>query len=322
MTLGAIRVAVVGAPGEAQWWEQQADAVRGAGLTQTRFQRASGMPTSDQWHDTVRNPAVDAVCVCGLFAGQAELITTALHAGKHVLAVPPVAADWESAQRMAAAALDRDVVLQIALPDRHRPAVAMLGTWMTTGATGDPLVLTCRCGRPAMHAQGVPSTDLLETLLARATGVASWLMGGFTEVIGLDSPAGDTAAAFLTRDSAPTGWVQVSLADSAVAFEVEVTGREGYATAYSGSEGIERATLGPRDLSGPFRETVVQSVRSHTYGAFEWEAFAAAIRARGCHDAVELSLALMRLFLAARHSARTGAAEGAPQASALVEKES
>jgi hypothetical protein len=146
-------------------------------------------------------------------------------------------------------------------------------------------------------------------------------MGGFAEVIGLDSPAGDTAAAFFTHDTGSTAWVQASLADDTVAFEVEVTGREGYATAHSGGEGLERATLGPRDLSGPFRETVVQSVRPDTYGAREWELFAATIRARGCRDAVEHTLALMRLFLAARHSAHTGAAEVASQASGMVAKE-
>jgi predicted dehydrogenase len=205
--------------------------------------------------------------------------------------------------------MERGVVLQTALPDRHRPAVVKLRKWLTTGATGDPLVLTCRAGRPAMHAQGVLSSDSLETLLARATGVASWLIGGFAEVIGLDSPAGDTAAAFFTCGTGPTAWVQASLADDTAAFEVEISGREGYATAHSGGEGLECATLGPRDLSGPFRETVVQSVRPDTYGAREWELFAATIRARGGRDAIEYTLALMRLFLAGRRSTHTGAAE-------------
>jgi hypothetical protein len=172
-----------------------------------------------------------------------------------------------------------------------------------------------------MHAQGVLSTDSLETLLARATGVASWLMGGFAEVIGLDSPASDTAAAFLTHDTGCTTWVQVSLVDDTVSFEVEVTGREGYATAHSRGDGIERATLGPRDVSGPFRETVVQSVRPDTYGAREWELFADAIRARRYRDAIEYTLTLMRAFLAARRSAHTGATEVASQASGMVAQE-
>ncbi len=321
MTPDAIRVAVVGAQDEAKWWERQADAVREAGLTRSRLQWASGVGAHDRWHDTVRRSDVDAVCVCGPSAGRAELITAALHAGKHALAVPPIAADWESARRMAEVALERDVVLQTALPDRYRPAVVRLRTWITTGATGDPLVLTCRAGRPAIHAQGAPSTDSLEALLARATGVTSWLMGGFAEVIALDSTAGDTAAALFNHATGSNAWVQASLADDTVAFEVEVTGREGYATAHSGGEGLERATLGLRDLTGPFRETVVQSVRPDTYGAREWEAFAAAIRARECRNAIEYTLALMRLFLAARRSARTGVAEVASQASGMVARE-
>jgi predicted dehydrogenase len=321
MTPDAIRVAVVGAQAEAQWWEQQADAVREAVLTPARPLWPSGALAPERWHDGVRDSAVDAVCVCGPLASRAKLITAALHAGKHVLAVPPIATDWESAERIARAALNRDVVLQTALPDRHRPAVASLRNWMTTGAIGDPLVLTCRVGRLAMHTQGVPATDSLESLLARALGAASWLMGGFGEVIGLDSPAGDTAAAFFTDSRRSTAWVQVSLADNTVAFEVEVTGRDGYATAHSGGEGLERATLGPRDLSGPFRETVVQSVVRDTSGTREWELFAAAIRARECRDAIEYTLALMRLFLAARQSADTGAEVVASQISGMVAQE-
>ncbi len=321
MTPDAIRMAVVGAQAEAQWWEQQADAVREVLLTQARPQWLAGTPASDGWDDTVRHSAVDAVCICGPLAFRAKLITAALHAGKHVLAVPPIAADWESAQRMAKAALDRDVVLQIALPDRHRPAVARLRNWITTGAIGDPLVLTCRAGRSAMHTPGAQSTDSLESLLARATGLASWLIGGFAEVIGLDSPAGDTAAALFADGRGSTAWVQVSLADDTVAFEVEVTGRNGYATAHRGSEGLECATLGPRDHSGPFQETVVQSVGPDTCGTREWELFAAAIRARESRDATEYTLAMTRLFLAARRSAHTGAAEVASPVSGMVAQE-
>jgi predicted dehydrogenase len=321
MTPEAIRVAAVGAQAEVQWWERQAEAAREAGLTLWQSQWASGVRADNRWHDTVRHSAIDAVCICEPLTGRTELIMAAIEAGKHVLAVPPIATDWESVRRMAKTALDRDVILQAALPDRHRPAVGRLQKWMTTGATGKPMVLTCRAGRPAIRAQGAPSTDLLETLLARATGVAWWLMGGFAEVIGLDSPAGDTAAAFFTHGSGSTAWVQASLADDNAAFEVEVIGREGYATAHSGGEGLERATLGPRDPSGPFRETVVESVRPDTYGAQEWEAFAGAIRARGCRNAIEYTLALMRLFLAARRSAQIGAAEGASQVSGMVAKE-
>ncbi len=322
MTPDAIRVAVVGAQAEARWWEQQADAAREAVLTLARPEWASGAPVLDQWHDTVRHSAVDAVCICGPLDSRAKLITAAIQAGKHVLAVPPIAADAESAQRMAMAALDRRVVLQAALPDRHRPAVDRLRKWVTTGATGDPLVLTCRAGRPAIHAKGAVSTDSLESLLARATGVAMWLMRGFTEVIGLDSPTGDTAAALFTHGGGlSTAWVQVSLADDGAAFEVEVTGRDGYATAHSGSEGLERATLGPRDHSGPFRETVVQSIGPDACGIREWELFAGAIGARECRDAIEHSLALMHLFLAARRSTHTGGAEVVPQVSGMVAQE-
>jgi predicted dehydrogenase len=318
MTLDAIRVAVVGAQAEAQWWEQQADGVREVVLTPARPQSPPSASAPDRWYDTVRDPAVDAVCICGSLASRAKLIMAALHAGKHVLAVPPLAADWESAHHMANAALDRGLVLRTALPDRHRPAVVRLRTWMTTGAVGDPLGLTCRAGRPAIHAQGAPSTGSLESLLARATGVAWWLMRGFVEVIGLDSPAGDTAAAFLTAADGLIAWVQVSLADDTVAFEVEVTGRDGYATARSGGEGLERATLGARDLSGPFRETVVQSTWPDTCGITEWELFSAAIRARGSRDATEQTLAMTHLFLAARRSAQTGAAEAASEVSGMV----
>jgi predicted dehydrogenase len=318
MTLDAIRVAVVGGQGEAQWWERQADAVPEAVLTTARVQWASGVPAPDRWHDVVRHSSVDAVCVCGPLATRTKLITAALHAGKHVLTVPPIAADWEGARCMAETALERGVVLQTALPDRHRLAVVKLRKWMTTGATGDPLVLTCRAGRPAIHAQRGPSTDSLETLLARATGVASSLIGGFAEVIALDSPACDTAAALFTHSTGCTTWVQVSLASDTVAFEVEVTGREGYATAHSGGDGLERATLGPRALSGPFRETVVQSAGPETCGIREWELFAAAIRARGCRDAIEYTLALMRLFLAARRCAYSGTAEPVSRASGAV----
>jgi predicted dehydrogenase len=321
MTPDAIRVAVVGAQAEEQWWEQQADAVCGPVLTKMRPQWSPSASAPDRWHDAVRDPAVDAVCICGPLASRTKMITAALHAGKHVLAVPPIAADWESVQGMANAALDRDVVLQTALPDRHRPAVARLRKWITTGAIGTPLVLTCRVGRSAIHTQGVPTTDSLESLLAGAMGVATWLMGGFAQVIGLDSPAGDTAAAFFTDGPRSTAWVQVSLADSTAAFEVEVTGRDGYATAHSGGEGLERATLGPRNLSGPFGETVEQSAGLDTCGTREWELFAGAIRARECRDAIEYSLTLMRLFLAARQSTDTRAEVVASQVSGMVAQE-
>ncbi len=303
-----IRVAVVGFGAEAQWWECQADAARDAGVVRVE---SPGMSPGDfprRWHGVLRDAPVDAVCVCGQLARRPELTIDALDAGKHVLAVPPVATDWDNASRMAEIARARDVVLRTATPDQHRPALARVRAWISAGAIGDPLVLTCRAGRPALH-EALAEDDALEALLVRAAGVASWLEGGFTEVIGMDSPTGETAAAIFSHTAGSVAWVQVSLDDDVVAFEVEVSGRDGYATAHSGGEGLERAALGPRDPIAPFRETVLQSVRPDTYGAQEWRAFAAAIRTGGSRDAVEDTLTLVRMFLAARRSAQTEATE-------------
>jgi predicted dehydrogenase len=316
-----IRVAVVGGGAEAQWWDRQTEAARDAGVFRAVLPGESLADAPCRWHEVLHDAGVDAVCVCGPQALRAELTMEALQAGKHVLAMPPVASDLANGRRLAETALDRGLILHTALPDRHRPAFAELRTWMTAGATGDLLVLTCRAGRLALHAPGAASSDSIEVLLARATGVTWWLMGGFAEVMGLDSPAGDTSVAFFNHGTGSVAWVQASLAEDTVAFEVEITGRNAYATAYSGGEGLERATLGPRDLTGPFRETVVQSVRPDTYGAGEWKTFAAAVRAKGPRAAADDTLALIRLFLAARRSAQTGAAEVAQQVPRMVAKE-
>lgn len=304
----AIRVAVIGVGAEAQWWERQADAAHEAGIVRARVERALRGDAGGWAEEAIHHPGIDAVCICDRAAAHAELITAALQAGKHVLAVPPIAREWESVQRMAEVARDRNVILSAALPDRHRPAIASLQSWVASGAIGDPFFLACRAGRPTLHA-AAPAPEALETLLARAAGVTLWLLGRSAGAIGIDAPSGDTASVILNEGTTCLAWVDASLADNTVAFEVEVTGRNGYATARSGPEGLERAAIGPRDPTAPFHETVVQSVRSDTCGAQEWQAFVATVRTGRPFGSLDDTLALMRIFGAARRSARTGVSE-------------
>ena len=307
---GAIRVAIVGTDAEAQWWERQAQAAPQTRVVARVVQGPESGPRAQaRWREIVGNPEVDAVCVCTPVERRPDLTISALEAGKHALVPLPVAANWESAQRMAEIARDRGALLRATLPDRHRPAIARMHAWITAGAIGDPLVLVCRAGRPAGQSLAEPQADAVEALLARAAGVASWLIGGFTAAIGLDSPTGETVTAIFTRAADQAAWVEASLADDTAEFVVEVTGRDGYASARSDGEGLERAALGLRDPTAPFRETVLESVRPDTYGAREWEEFVAAIHAGERRAGPAEAMDAMRLWLAARRSARSGVAE-------------
>jgi predicted dehydrogenase len=90
------------------------------------------------WRDVVTAEEVDVVDVCTPPGTHAEIVETALGAGKAVLCEKPLAADYASAARAAQAGAGAGVLNAIGFNYRRLPALSLMKRLIAEGRIGEP----------------------------------------------------------------------------------------------------------------------------------------------------------------------------------------
>ena len=117
--------------------------------------------------------AFDAVLVTAPPAARGSLVEGAVHAGKHVLVEPPLAADAGGAERVAAAARAAGVRVMPALGDRFRADGRAVKASLDRGELGRPGLLRIHHWSPATEERGDGSPRALAAL-----DLALWVFDG------------------------------------------------------------------------------------------------------------------------------------------------
>jgi len=86
--------------------------------------------------DMLKNPDIDAVCICTPSGLHPDLTIQAAEAGKHVVVEKPMALTLEDADRMIDACEKNGVLMAVVHPNRFRPAIRELRKKMDAGAFG------------------------------------------------------------------------------------------------------------------------------------------------------------------------------------------
>jgi predicted dehydrogenase len=177
---------------------------------------------------------------------------------------------------------------------RHHPGVRQIKKWCDAGIIGELTFLRCRygmCGRigyekdwrgnKAMSGggelldQGVHILDLFR-----------WFAGDFPEVTGFTAtnywniaPLEDNAFALLRSNNKQIASLHVSWCQWRNLFSFEIFGKDGYVAVegLGGSYGVERAILGRKSFTEPFKEEIIDFRGDDYSWRDEWREFVTAI---------------------------------------------
>jgi UDP-N-acetylglucosamine 3-dehydrogenase len=128
--------------------------------------------------EVLRDPWVDAVVVATPTATHADLVLSALAAGKHVLCETPIALEAEDARRMERAASTSAGILQVAL-NRFDAALRLLVDLVRSEHLGLPINIATR-RLSAWRADGLAKAhhgDVVEEFLAFDLDFLMWAFG-------------------------------------------------------------------------------------------------------------------------------------------------
>jgi predicted dehydrogenase len=233
------------------------------------------------WRAITRADDVDVVDICTPNDLHVEVAVDALHHGKHVICEKPLAADLDAARAMAEVARGSDRLAQVCFYYRTWPVIAWAGQLVREGAIGTPLHLRAWMlqdyaaaahrglgWRATSHSGGAGALD---DLGSHVLDLAHYLVGDIGAVQATCGPMVDRgplsvidAASILAEfSSGATGVIEASWAMRGHACDLgfDLVGDEG-AIRFSweranelhvlraGSEGFERALLGPSQPGG------------------------------------------------------------------------
>lgn len=286
--------------------------------------RTFGCEASDNWREAVQRDDVDAVVVCTPPHVHAVISVAAMRAGKHVLCEKPLSRTLAEAEEMVRVARETGRVLKCGFNHRHHPAIWEAHRLVEQGAIGKPLFGRCRygiCGRPGYEKewradpaqaaggqfieQGTHAIDLFRWFLGEVAEIACFTgVQYFTK-----QPLEDNGMAILRFQNGGMASLHASLTQWKNLFSFEVFGEDGYVVVegLGASYGTERLTVGKRDFSAPFSETITEYRGGDVSWKAEWDEFMAAIQERRepMGNGVD-GLHAMRIALAAYESEQTG----------------
>jgi predicted dehydrogenase len=258
---------------------------------------ASQMKTtaSYDWQDVVRSSDIETVIVCSPNSFHAQMTISALEKGKHVLCEKPLSTSARSAKDMVEAATKHERVLKCGFNHRHHLGVLQSKKWVNEGLIGQISFLRCRYGTAGrvgydkewradpnisgggeLVDQGVHVIDLLR-----------WFAGEFEETVGFTNrsfwdmaPVEDNAFALLRTTKGVVASMHVSWTQWRNLFSFEVFGKDGYVIVdgLGGSYGTEKAILGKRSFSEPFKEEIIDFRADDSSWKLEWREFIDSIK--------------------------------------------
>jgi predicted dehydrogenase len=249
---------------------------------------------TDRWQDVIERDNINAVLVCTPPDLHAPMSIAAMRAGKHVLCEKPLARTVEEAEAMLRAARENGVRLKCGFNHRHHPGVRQAREWVDGGAIGEIDFIRCRygiCGRPGYDKEwradpAISGGGHLMEQGVHAFDLFRWFLGDFAEAVGFTStrfwdmaPLEDNGFALLRTAKGQIASLHSSLTQWKNIFSLEIFGRDGYiiVEGLGGAYGNERATLGKRDLTAPFRAETTEFLGGDRSWYEEWREFAAAI---------------------------------------------
>lgn len=291
-----------------------------------RLAQEYGCAATRRWQDAIECEEVSTMLVCTPPHLHASIAVPALRRGKHVLCEKPLGRNPTEAKTVLDASLESGAKLKCGLNHRHHPAVRQAKRWCDEGEIGEIMFVRCRHGIGGREGyekewrarseisgggelidQGVHGLDLARWFLGEFSEVFAFLSNSFWDI----GPLEDNAFVLLRTPRGQIASLHASWTEWKNLFSFEVFGKEGYVKVegLGGGYGTERAVLGKRSPSAPFRERVTEFRGEDRSWVEEWREFVAAIE----EDREPLGngrdgLMASRLVQALYESARTGRA--------------
>lgn len=254
----------------------------------------AGCVATSQWEHVVARDDVEAVVVCTPPHLHAQISIAAMRSGKHVLCEKPLARTVDEAEEMVRVAQETGVRLKCGFNLRHHPGVQQARQWLERGCIGEIMFIRCRYGiggRPGYdqewraQAQISGGGQLMDQGI-HVLDLCRWFLGDFEEVTGMVAtlfwdvaPLEDNAFTLLRTSRGQIASVHVSWTQWKPLFSFEMFGRDGHiqVEGLGGAYGTEQAILARRDLTGPFREEIVEYRGEDRSWDEEWREFTGAI---------------------------------------------
>jgi len=291
-----------------------------------RLAQEYGCRATRRWQDVIEAEEVEAVLICTPPHLHASIAVAALRRGKHVLCEKPLGRNPTEARRVLDAARESGARIKCGLNHRHHPAIRQAKLWCDEGQIGEIMFIRSRHGIAGREGydrewrargeisgggelidQGVHGLDLARWFLGEFSECFAFLSSSYWEM----GPLEDNAFALLRTTGGQVASLHASWTEWRNLFSFEVFGREGYVKVegLNSSYGTERAVLGRRSPSAPFRERVIEFRGEDRSWAEEWREFVEAVdEGREPLGSGRDGLMASRLTQALYESARTGRA--------------
>jgi predicted dehydrogenase len=249
---------------------------------------------TDNWEDLVARNDVEIVVITTPNHLHAPMSIAALRRGKHVLCEKPLARDPEEARQIVDTARESRLKLKCGFTLRHHPGIQQAREWFDEGSVGQLIFLRCRygmCGRPdygrewRARAEFSGGGELIDQGV-HVLDLFRWFAGDFDQAVAFTStafwdvaPLEDNAFGLLRTRGGQVATFHVSWTQWKNLFSFEIFGKDGYIVVegLGGSYGLERAALGRRSFTEPFKEESIDFRGEDRSWLVEWKEFIASI---------------------------------------------
>lgn len=109
----------------------------------TLVERHPALHSTTEYHDLLRDSAIDAIVIATPIRTHHRLATAALQAGKHVLVEKPLTASVDESERLVELADSVDRVLMVGHTFQYNPAVEKLRDLVASGELGQVYYIDC-----------------------------------------------------------------------------------------------------------------------------------------------------------------------------------
>jgi len=291
-----------------------------------------GCEATEDWREVVEDRTVEAVLVCTPPHVHSPICVASLEASKHVLCEKPLGRNPEEAESIVQTAQRNGARLKCGFNYRHFPGIRQARLWYDQGCIGEAMYVRCHHGiggRPGYEQEWRARSEIsgggeLMDQGLHVLDLARWFLGDFSQALGFlgtyywnVAPLEDNVFAILRTASGKTASLHVSWTQWKNLFSFEIFGRDGYIVVdgLGGSYGTQRASLGKRDLTAPFRQELIEYRGRDGSWVEEWKEFKAAI-AEGReplgngHDGFQAVCLAYAIYEAARRASPSGCLHG------------
>lgn len=257
-----------------------------------------GAQYETNWHKAVSDKKIDAVLVLTYPDSHAAISIAAMKNGKDVFCEKPLAKTEDEVLAMVQTAKKNRRILKCGFNHRYHPAIAAAyKLFKEQCVIGKPIFGRAKygiAGRQGLEKEwrsdpGIVGGGQLMEQGIHLIDLYRWFLGEIKEVVGFADtaywnikPLEDNAFALLrTKDMVPIS-IHSSLTQWINTFEFELYGEKGSLTVQGlgSSYGVEKLTIGFRDLQGSFAYKVIEYRGADSSWQNEWEGFIEAMKTR------------------------------------------